>query len=157
MNQTPREEISDPRKLMYYGGMALSAIGLVTFLSIFLTALISMPAGNNIDQFRSGMQSFAIRGVLGIVMMAAGQGLRTAGARGLAGSGMVLDPEQARRDVEPWSRAAGGTLNDALEEVDVVKNLGHAASPPVVKIRCKSCQALNDEASKFCGQCGAQL
>ena len=36
--------------------------------------------------------------------------------RGLAGSGVVLDPEKAREDVEPWSRMAGGVVKDALDE-----------------------------------------
>ncbi len=27
----------------------------------------------------------------------------------------------------------------------------------VVKVRCRSCQALNDEAAKFCDQCGAGI
>lgn len=37
-----------------------------------------------------------------------------------------------------------------------------AASQPqsggtAVKIRCRSCQALNDDSMKFCGQCGATI
>lgn len=30
-------------------------------------------------------------------------------------------------------------------------------APSVVKVRCRSCQSLNDEAAKFCNQCGAAL
>ena len=29
--------------------------------------------------------------------------------------------------------------------------------PPVVKVRCRRCQALNDEAARFCNQCAASL
>jgi hypothetical protein len=82
----------------------------------------------------------------------AGLWIRAVGARDLAGSGTVLDPKLARRDLEPYSRMAGGMVKDALEEADV------AASPErVVKIRCRACEALSDETSKFCGQCGAKL
>lgn len=41
------------------------------------------------------------------------------GRMGLAGSGMVLDPEGARRDVEPWARMAGGVVKDAIDEAGV--------------------------------------
>ena len=40
-------------------------------------------------------------------------------ARGLAGSGVVLDPEKARTDVEPWTRMAGGMVGDALDEAGI--------------------------------------
>lgn len=33
----------------------------------------------------------------------------------------------------------------------------HPAGPTLVKIRCRSCQALNDEAAKYCGQCGTAI
>jgi multidrug resistance efflux pump len=35
---------------------------------------------------------------------------------------VVLDPERARDDLEPWARAGGGLVRDALDEADV--NLG---------------------------------
>ena len=41
------------------------------------------------------------------------------GARGAAGSGLVLDPEQAKQDLEPWARTAGGLVKDALDESGV--------------------------------------
>jgi hypothetical protein len=41
------------------------------------------------------------------------------GSRGLAGAGVVLDPQQARKDLEPWSRMAGGMAKDALEAADI--------------------------------------
>jgi ribosomal protein L40E len=31
------------------------------------------------------------------------------------------------------------------------------APPPQIKVRCRRCQALNDEAAKFCNQCGAAI
>jgi hypothetical protein len=153
MSNSP-PEIGDGRKLMYYGGMVASGIGLLVFLSVFLTF------GQNLDpgQGPAMMRSFAVRAVGGMLLMIAGQGVQRMGARGLAGSGVILDPEQARKDVEPWTRMAGGMANDALSEVDLAGRLGGGpAAEPAVKIRCPGCRELNDERAKFCDQCGAAL
>ena len=80
--------------------------------------------------------------------------MRGIGGRGLAGSGVVLDPSQARQDLEPYSRMAGGMLGDALDEADV--NLG-AEPEQVVMVRCPACRTLNEEGSKFCQECGDAL
>ena len=71
----------------------------------------------------------------------------------------MLDPERAREDLEPWSHMGGGMVQDALSEVNVVKKLEDRldGGAPQVKVRCRACQALNDEAAKFCNQCGAAL
>ena len=37
------------------------------------------------------------------------------------------------------------------------RRLNRSKGTEVVKIRCRNCQALNDESSKFCNQCGAEL
>jgi hypothetical protein len=106
--------------------------------------------------------------LLGMALMAIGQMVRTAGAQGLAGSGVILDPEQARKDLEPWNRMKGGMVQDAASEVEVVNkfadHLDHEAEEEpapemkeVVKIRCRACHALNDEAARFCNQCGEPL
>jgi hypothetical protein len=92
-------------------------------------------------------------------LMVVGGILMSVGARGAAGSGLVLDPSRARQDLEPWSRMGGGMVQDALSEVNVVRKIeeGAAHPQPQVKIRCRKCQALNDETAKFCNQCGAPL
>lgn len=41
------------------------------------------------------------------------------GRMGLAGAGVKLDPEEARRDVEPWARMTGGIVKDALDEAGI--------------------------------------
>jgi ribosomal protein L40E len=72
---------------------------------------------------------------------------------------------KSRDDPEPWNRMAGGMTNDALSEIGIVKAVKKAltqgSSEPeqreVIKVRCRSCQALNEEQAKFCGQCGAAL
>jgi hypothetical protein len=156
MNQHDPQSISDSRKFLYYGGMAVSVLGLLIFLSLFVffPNPLDGPGG-----FGNSMTSFAGRGIVGMVLMIAGQALQRAGKHGLAGAGIVLDPQQARKDVEPWSRMTGGIVNDALEEVDLAKLTGQGANSgsPLVKVRCRKCEALNDEAAKFCDQCGAEI
>ena len=52
-------------------------------------------------------------------------------------------------------------INDTLEEIDlaksVVNNLSNKKSESVIKIRCQTCKALNDEDAKFCKECGEPL
>ena len=63
--------------------------------------------------------------IAGVVCITAGQGLMRLGRSGAAGSGLKLDPEQARRDLEPWNRMAGGMLRDTLDEAGI--NLNRSA------------------------------
>ena len=90
----------------------------------------------------------------GVALMVAGGALSAVGARGLAGSGVVLDPAQARQDLEPYSRMAGGMLKDAADEAGI--QLGRHPER-VVMLKCSSCGKLNDEDAKFCQECGKPL
>lgn len=152
----PQRQIPAERQVVYYAGMALIAIGLLLFLSTFVTFLANF---GNFDGHEARMQSGALRAFGGIVLTWIGGFMRNLGAKGLAGSGILLDPEQGRRDVEPWSRMGGGMVQDALSEVDLVQRIGDRRDPPEpeVKVRCQACRALNDETDKFCGQCGAAI
>jgi hypothetical protein len=153
---TPNRQIPPERKAMYYGGFILVGVGVLLFLSTFVTSLSNF---GNFDDFEGRTQSMGFRAIGGIFLIVIGNFLRIVGARGWAGSGIVLDPEKARKDVEPWSRMGGGMVQDALSEVEVVKKLENKLEPsqPVIKVRCKSCQALNDETAKFCNACGKPL
>jgi hypothetical protein len=64
---------------------------------------------------------------------------------GLAGSGVKLDPEEARRDVEPWSRMTGGVLKDAMDEAGI--KLGGQASGDELPFdeRLRRLQKLRDD------------
>ena len=109
----PNRNISEARKGIYYLGVSLIAIGIVSFLSVFVSTFTSMGGFND---FGATMQSVGIRSVGGILLAIIGSVLMRVGARGVAGSGMILDPKRAREDLEPWSRMAGGVLQDALDE-----------------------------------------
>jgi hypothetical protein len=171
-------DVSPERRMIYHIGQGASAVGLLLFLSNFCVIGCELSGtkrsahtnvfndhGDFFSRIREGheaferhrddskrdMAGFVFRGVGGFILIALGGFLMSIGRHGLAGAGVTLNPQKARKDLEPHNRAAGGMLNDALEEVDVLKSL---KGEPTVKVRCRSCSALNDEAAKFCNQCG---
>ncbi len=68
---------------------------------------------------------------------------------------MILDPERARSELEPYSRMAGGMVKDALDEAEL--GGGKEKTEKVVMVRCGSCRKLNEEDSKFCQECGKPI
>lgn len=145
-------KISEERKVAYYIGGGLMVIGLLLFLSTFVTFIADI---GDFDNFEGQMKSSAIRAFGGMGLLILGGIVRGIGARGLAGSGIILDPEQARDELEPYSRMAGGMAKDALDEAGI--DLGAGSSQPLIMIRCQACGKLNDEGSKFCQECGGKL
>jgi hypothetical protein len=157
---TKKVQISEERKMMYYGGMALVAIGLILFMSNFL-----LPFTGGMDPFtgEESIGGMAFRSIGGMVLIMIGNGLMAVGKKGAAGAGLILDPDQARKDVEPWSKMAGGVINDVASEIDLSEVLSkgkgttHEQVKEIIKIKCQNCSALNDEDAKFCKSCGAQM
>ena len=129
-----KRKISPKRKTAYYIGMALMIIGGLLFISIFITAALNF---GNFRNFDSQMSSSMIRAIGAVVLIIAGRLLMTLGVRGLAGSGVVLDPAKARKDVEPWARMAGGIVKDAVEEsgLKIQKSSGEKEMPFDEKLR----------------------
>jgi hypothetical protein len=127
--------ISEERKTAYYVGLGMQILGGLLFASVFVT-----------------MNEFCAAG--GVALIFIGGIVCRIGARGLAGSGLVLDPGKARDELEPYSRMAGGMVKDAIDEA----NIGVAGEPnKVIMIKCQSCGGLNPEAAKFCQECGTKL
>ena len=102
------KKISQARKKAFYGGTVLAFVGGVLFCSVFLLAL-------SVDE-EVDPKSILFRALGGLFLIIVGMNLRKIGARGLAGAGVVLDPEKAREELEPYSRMAGGMAKDALDE-----------------------------------------
>lgn len=177
-----KAQISEDRMLAYYGGMALSAIGLLVVISSFLSVFSSRRTPVEIWASPGAGQSFVeshrdmlgipreavsqrppdpsqviVPAVVGMVLMGIGGSLMSVGSQGLAGSGLILDPERAREDLKPWSHMAGGMLDDALSQSERASQTLDGKSKEIIKVRCPTCRALNDEAAKFCGECGAKL
>ncbi len=149
-------EISHERKTAYYVGTAISIVGLLIFLSIFISSAMNF---GNFANFDGQVRSIAFRGIGGMILIMAGQGIRAVGARGLAGSGVILNPSRAREELKPYSNMAGGMLGDALEASDLSDHLGGGGrgGEHVVMIKCLKCGRLNEEDSKFCQECGASF
>lgn len=96
--------------------MTLMAIGFLSFISVFISSALHFGDFNN---FAQRGRSESTRAVVGMVMMIVGTFLRQVGRMGMAGSGIKLDPEEARRDVEPWARMTGGVGKDAIDETGI--------------------------------------
>jgi len=146
------KQISEERKTAYYVGMGLMVVGGLLFASTFVT--FAMHFGD-FGSFQSDVTSTMFRAFGGVALLVVGGAIRRIGARGLAGSGIVLDPEEARQDLEPYARMAGGMVKDALDEAQI--KVGARGPDRVVMIKCQTCGKLNQEDAKFCQECGKKL
>lgn len=133
------------RKVLYYGGMGLTILGVILFISVFFSFFSIF----NSPQLINPGSTF-VRPLIGMILMIVGQFVQSIGAKGLRGSGVVLDPDGATEDLKPYSKAVGKMVNDGLEEVTAIKKES-------IKIKCRDCGTLNDENAKFCDNCGTQL
>ena len=147
--------MSEGRKTAYYVGGGLMVLGFLLFLSNFF--LVATEPQHMLGYDHNPMAGMAFRGVGGMVLMIIGALVRNVGARGAAGSGLILDPKQAREDLKPWAQTAGGLVKDALDEVRPELQSQEPEQVTVVKVRCPKCKALNDEDARFCKQCGATM
>ncbi|MBN1916297.1 MAG: SHOCT domain-containing protein [Verrucomicrobia bacterium] len=111
-----RRNVSEERKTVYYIGMVLMILGFLTFGSVFVTGACNF---GDFDSFETDARSSMIRGIVGMAMMIVGGIVQGIGRLGMAGSGVVLNPERAREGMEPWSRMTGGMIKDALDEASV--------------------------------------
>lgn len=142
-------EISKNRKVTNYIGKGIALVGFAMFFVPFIGIVLEMMSDNPRQK-----PYFLIFWPVGMFLIFVGILVATIGSRGLAGSGVVLDPAQARRDLEPHSRMVGGVIKDVIDEANI--NLGGAA-PSKIMIRCRSCSKLNEEDSKFCQECGRSI
>ena len=137
--------------MAYYLGQGLMIIGLLMFASTFVTFIMHF---GDFTNFNERAQSDAMRGFGGMALMFVGGIICGIGAKGLAGSGVKLDPQQAREDLEPYSRMAGGMLKDAVDEAGI--DLSREPIK-VIMLKCQSCGGLNQETAKFCQECGNKI
>lgn len=151
---------------MYYIGKGISVCGLLLFLSTFFVS--TQTTNNSVlepsvlfnfeetskrinrmhSESSSRMNAIMTRSILGILLLVGGQVVAQAGKRGLAGSGIILDPVQARKDVEPWSRMAGGVANDIIEEIKPIvptKSPTEYQAPRPAAERLKELEALRGQ------------
>lgn len=144
-------KISSERKALYYIGLILIVIGFILFISNIFTF-------DSDYMFYGGALTFMARPLAGMICIIVGSILRGIGEKGTAGSGLILNPEKAREDLKPHNIAKGKMINDAVENIDIVKEMGKSQEQKeIIKIRCKNCGELNDEDAKFCKSCGREV
>lgn len=147
-------KINKSRKVTYYIGMGMMIIGFVLFISVFFSFATAF--SDPFSMLSGGGPSFS-NSILGMILMIAGGIVMNIGAKGAAGSGLILDPEQSREDLKPFNEARGGMINDVISNIDAVDKFVNPSEKEVIKVRCNSCKALNDEDAKFCKECGNAL
>lgn len=134
------DEIPFWRKFMFYGGKIVSTFGMILFFSSFF-----LHSGN----------LNPLRPIAAICMIFSGNVSSNVGKKGLAGSGILLNPKKEREDLKPFSKAGGEILKDVMDEY---KKEDRSESENVtIKIKCQNCGALNDEDARFCSNCGKKL
>lgn len=148
------KQISSQRKTLYYAGNAITIVGVLLFLSVFFSGFRFMST-EGMAVF-GGPPTFILRGIIGFILIIIGQVLANIGKKGLAGSGVLLDPEQAREDLNPYTHMAGGMVKDAVEGFREAGGKSQDAAIQI-KIRCRSCQTLNPEEATYCNHCGERL
>lgn len=149
-------KISAERKTAYYVGNAIALLGVILFVSVFITGALN---AGNFTNFEGQMRSSGLRAISGMILIVIGAAIANIGAKGLAGSGVILDPEEAREDLKPYSHQAGGMLSDTLDKANLAEHLGAVAAKPqqIIMIKCRACEKLNEEDSKFCQECGEKI
>jgi hypothetical protein len=146
-------KISKQRKVTYYIGAGMMVLGFILFISVFFSAASMMN-----DPFGMSRTPPFGNAIFGMVFIIAGGVVMNIGASGAAGSGLILDPDQAREDLRPFNEAKGGMINDVISNIDVIDKLTNAhEEKEIIKIKCRGCGGLNDEDAKFCKGCGKEL
>ena len=146
-------QISDGRKGLYYFGGLVQFVGMAMFLSNFLVFGCNMVKGANGAEMDPGnfIGSFFGLGFGGFILIVICGFMRKVGARGLRGSGILLDPQGARQDLKPFSKMAGGMFKDTIGSSGMRFD-GNGVQK--VMVRCLKCNKLNEDDSKFCQECG---
>lgn len=146
-------KLSNERKVTYYIGMGIMILGFILFISVFFQVanLIN-------DPFTASKPPSFTNPMIGFILIIIGSVVSKIGAKGAAGSGVILDPDQAREDLKPFNEAKGQMLNDVISNIDAVNNIAKPTEDKeIIKIKCRSCGTLNEEDAKFCKSCGEEL
>lgn len=125
-------QISPQRKNVFYIGRALLVMGCLLFVVGFVGfGVLGVMEIGSLGETASRIIG-VLAGLVGMALVAIGAIMQVIAARGPAGSSLVMDPEQAREGLEPWSRMAGGMVKDAVDESGL---LGDAAGDFDTRLR----------------------
>ncbi|RRC95595.1 zinc ribbon domain-containing protein [Schaalia canis] len=162
-NAPKQYDVQPWRKVVYYLGGAMVILGVVLFASVFFTFSTVFFRGPNLGAANDllggiGFGSFPLS-FAGIFLVGLGRILQSVGRQGLAGSGIILSPQQEVDDAEPWNRAEGAQKQDQLEETplmrDALTRMG--TSQEIIKVRCRNCGELDSEDARYCSTCGQPM
>lgn len=135
------------------GGL-LMIIGLCLFFSVFFTGMsVEAPSsptlvprgfsGSMSGRITMGPPPEFVRGVVGMLLTAVGGFLiKVATGIGLVGNAGPISSWFGR---------------NVLSNLQGQSQPGVHQTKTVTKIRCRNCQALNDETAKYCSQCGSEV
>lgn len=151
------------RKVVYIIGNVFLVIGVILFLSSFFTSFGFFQSRFDFINKFGFVGSFMFFPVLGFALIFVGSLLKALGRGGLAGAGLILDPEKERRDAEPFSRSKGGKYADSYDEFRKESKFHEdlekvrVSQKEKIMVRCPKCKTLNDEDASFCKSCGEKL
>lgn len=139
------------QQMLHYLGVALQAVGLLMFASLFLTFVSRF---GDFSDFDRRMQNQATIGFLSMAIIVAGKLL----CRGVARSGESLDwrsdHQRNRMPFNPFTRMAGGNQQDPKDD----GRLPLGGQPErIVVMKCQRCGQTSAEKANFCQACGEKL
>jgi hypothetical protein len=151
---TPRP----PRNALFYLGNVLALVGLLLFLSTFLTAALNF---GNFDHFDERGRSTGLRAFSGIVLIAIGAAISGMSAARLTRSRLIQNFQQLRDQVQlnspPTESPPVRCAYCNVENDPKLSNCTACGAPLSKKRCCAGCGNVNDPDAKFCNQCGAAL
>ncbi len=143
---------------IFYLGTAVSVIGVLLFLSVFVTFLANF---GNFDNFDERARSSGFRALGGMVLIVVGGVIASAAGGKRVSSRLLQNAQQLRdqvqlnapvRELPPVRCAYCSVENDAS-----LSNCTACGAALSKKRRCAGCGTVNEPNAKFCNQCGAGL
>ncbi len=159
---TTAEGIAQVRLWVFRGGVLLLIVGVLMFFSTFVIFAVNF---GNFENFEQRGRLMALMAVGGMFLMIAGIVSAAFAGSGVAGLLWRMDPREVRRRLSTWAKLSGQLTDEAFTEMKTVRqslaDLGDGddleKTEQIIQVRCRGCGALNDELSKYCGQCGQPL
>ena len=162
-NKNDNRELKTWRKVVYIIGNIFLVVGVILFMSSFFTSFGFFQGRFEFIERLGFVGSFMFLPVFGFALIFVGSLLKALGRGGLAGAGLILDPERERRDAEPFSRSKGGKFADSYDEFRSESKIHEdlervrVSQKEKIMVRCPKCKTLNDEDASFCKSCGEKL
>lgn len=163
-NKNNNRELKTWRKVLYIIGNVFLVLGVILFFTVFIDSGYDIYfEGNSLRYSSRFFYDSTFRAIFGFGLILLGTVMKELAKKGLAGAGLILDPERERRDAEPFSRSKGGKFADSYDEFRNESNFHEdlervrVSQKEKIMVRCPKCKTLNDEDASFCKSCGTKL